>query len=76
LVHREWYGAWAPNVGLRLTAEQVADGIREREIGDKRVAYAVTDPAIFAEDGRFEHAGTGPYPAPSVSAGDHILPAS
>jgi hypothetical protein len=39
------------NVGLRLSAEQVVDGIKEREIGDERVAYAVVNPAIFAEDG-------------------------
>jgi hypothetical protein len=33
--YRELYGAVGPNVGLRLSAEQVADMIREREIGDK-----------------------------------------
>jgi terminase large subunit-like protein len=51
VLYREWYGASAPNVGLRLTAEQVADGIRERELGDEPVAYGVADPAIFASDG-------------------------
>ena len=29
--YREWYGAKSANVGLKLTAEQVAAGIRERE---------------------------------------------
>ena len=48
--YREWYGASAPNVGLKLTAEEVADGIKKRESGDK-VAYGVIDPAAFAEDG-------------------------
>lgn len=52
--YREWYGcadsATAPNVGLKLTAEEVADGISEREAGDK-IAYGVLDPAAFARDG-------------------------
>lgn len=49
--YREWYGASAPNVGLKLTAEQVAQGIIDREKGDPRLSYAVLDPAAFAEDG-------------------------
>lgn len=49
--YREWYGSnGTPNVGLRLTAEEVAQGIREREEGDK-ITYAVIDPAAFAQDG-------------------------
>lgn len=48
--YREWYGAVSPNVGQRLTAEQVADGIVEREKGEK-IAYGVMDPAAFASDG-------------------------
>jgi hypothetical protein len=48
--YREWYGASAPNVGLRLTAEEVADGIVSRETGEK-IAYGVLDPAAFAQDG-------------------------
>lgn len=50
--YREWYGmrAGAPNVGLKLTAEAVADGIKERETGDK-ISYGVLDPAAFAQDG-------------------------
>jgi hypothetical protein len=49
--YREWYGASAPNVGLRMTVEQVALGIREREIGDEAITYGVLDPACFAADG-------------------------
>lgn len=48
--YREWYGCSEPNVGLRMTAEEVADGIREREKDDAPVS-GVADPAIFAEDG-------------------------
>lgn len=56
--YREWYGASAPNMGLKLTAEAVADGIVEREIhepkgidGEPAVQYGVLDPAAFASDG-------------------------
>lgn len=48
--YREWYGASAPNTGLRLTAEEVADGIVARE-RDEKVTYGVLDPAAFAQDG-------------------------
>jgi hypothetical protein len=44
--YREWYGASAPNVGIRITAEQVADGIKDREAGEK-IGYGVIDPAAF-----------------------------
>lgn len=50
LRYREWYGASGPNKGLKLTTEQVAAGILERDEGDK-IVYSVADPAIFAEDG-------------------------
>ncbi|HEX5261944.1 MAG TPA: terminase family protein, partial [Phenylobacterium sp.] len=49
--YREWYGASAPNVGLKMTAEEVAAGIVSREtIDGKReyVAYGILDPAAFA----------------------------
>lgn len=59
--YREWYGAQRdsigrtiPNTGLRMTAEQVADGIIDLERGDvtgKRTMAGVADPSIFAEDG-------------------------
>lgn len=48
--YREWYGASGPNVGLKLTAEQVAAGIKEREVGE-HIAYRVADPACWKEDG-------------------------
>lgn len=47
---REWYGASAPNVGLKLTAEEVARGIKAKEAGET-IAYGVLDPAAFAVDG-------------------------
>lgn len=52
--YREWYGAKSPNVGLKLTVEQVAQGIIERQGGtDKEVGidYGVADPSMWAEDG-------------------------
>ena len=59
--YREWYGAQRdgsgatiPNTGLRLTAEEVADGIAQRERGDitgNRTMGGVADPAIFSQDG-------------------------
>lgn len=49
--YREWYGAKGADEGLRLTVEQVAEGIRERENKDERIVYSVADTAIFTEDG-------------------------
>lgn len=61
ICYREWYGApkddagnSIPNTGLRLTAEEVADGIAKMEQGDitgNRTMSGVADPAIFSEDG-------------------------
>lgn len=49
--YREWYGSSGKtNEGLRLTAEQVAAGVLERERGEA-ISYGVADPSIFAEDG-------------------------
>ena len=48
--YREWYGSSKPNVGLKLYAEVVADGIVSRETKGE-VSYGVLDPAAFAEDG-------------------------
>lgn len=48
--YREWYGASSPNVGLKLTAEEVAAGIVERERGET-IAYGVLDPSAFRQDG-------------------------
>ena len=49
--YREWYGAKSANVGLKLTAEQVSQGIRDLEAAGEEISYSVADPAIFAEDG-------------------------
>jgi len=48
--YREWYGASGINKGLKMTADLVALGIREREIHE-RIRYGVADPAIFIRDG-------------------------
>lgn len=49
--YREWYGCSEPNVGLKMTAEQVGAGIREREAHDPEITGGVLDPAAFAQDG-------------------------
>lgn len=52
LKYAEWYGAKAPNVGLKLTAVEVASGILEREkLMGHLVSYGVADPSIFIRDG-------------------------
>ncbi|MDE2106906.1 MAG: terminase family protein [Patescibacteria group bacterium] len=61
ICYREWYGARrdaagavVPNQGLRMTVEEVADGIVEREREDyygNRSMGGVADPAIFAQNG-------------------------
>ena len=56
--YREWYGAKEPDVGLRLTAEEIVDGIKSREYEGERalIRYTVVDPAMFSEDGGPSHA--------------------
>lgn len=51
VMYREWYG-WngSPNKGCRMMAEEVGEGIREREDGE-RIDDEVLDPAAFASDG-------------------------
>jgi hypothetical protein len=52
--YREWYGSTDPasgGKGLKLTAEQVADGLIDREKDDPRLAYGVLDPSTFKVDG-------------------------
>jgi hypothetical protein len=55
--YREWYGSSSPNIGLRLTADEVAAGIKEREPKDEngkpleKITYSVIDPAAYAQDG-------------------------
>lgn len=48
--YREWYGAEGPNKGLKMTADLVAQGIVQREKGE-RIRYGAADPAIFTRDG-------------------------
>lgn len=49
--YREWYGmAEKTNVGLKLPANLVAEGILRRELTD-RIRYGVADPSIFANNG-------------------------
>lgn len=51
LKYREWYGcSGQPNVGLKMDAEPVADGINFREHGEI-IRYGVADPSIFVRDG-------------------------
>jgi hypothetical protein len=50
--YREWYGSTGvPNEGLKLTAEQVGEGISAKEKSDPPMSYAVADPAAFSQDG-------------------------
>lgn len=48
----EWYG-WngKPNVGLKMPANLVAQGICIRELGFPRMSYGVADPSIFSNNG-------------------------
>jgi len=48
--YREWYGAKSADVGLKMTANEVSQGIIERS-GNEHFDYDVADPAIFSEDG-------------------------
>jgi len=48
---QEWYGSSGkPNVGLKMPASSVAQGIVRRDEGMK-IAYGVADPSIFANNG-------------------------
>jgi hypothetical protein len=49
--YREWYGASAPNEGLKLTAEDVARGILGKETEAEHKIQGVLDPSAFKEDG-------------------------
>ncbi len=49
--YREWYGAKEPNVGLKMTVEQVAHGILDRSPKEERIAYTICDPAMRIADG-------------------------
>lgn len=48
----EWYGASGPNKGLKLPAEAVAAGIRDKERALGRpIRYGVADPSIYIQNG-------------------------
>jgi hypothetical protein len=51
--YREWYGMVQdkPNMGLKLHAEKVGEGLWEREQGDPKLKYGALDPSAFKEDG-------------------------
>jgi len=53
--YREWYGCkeGKPNTGLKMTAEEVGQGIVDREIAGEagKIQDSVLDPAAFAQDG-------------------------
>lgn len=51
--YREWYGADKQGHGLKLTAEEIAEGIKAKEINDPKdsIVYGVLDPAAFSSDG-------------------------
>jgi Terminase large subunit, T4likevirus-type, N-terminal len=52
IAYREWYGCRVPNEGLKMTAKEVALGIKQREDGDGVSETAsVIDPATFIADG-------------------------
>jgi Terminase large subunit, T4likevirus-type, N-terminal len=48
--YKEWYGASEPNVGLKLSAEEVAVGISQRSVAE-RFSYSVADPSCWKVDG-------------------------
>ena len=49
--YREWYGAKEPNVGLKMTGEEVARGILERTPKSEKIDYTIVDPSVFIADG-------------------------
>lgn len=55
--YREWYGCvkGKPDTGLKMTAKEVAIGIKSREEAET-IAYGVLDPAAFSQDGGPSHA--------------------
>lgn len=51
--YREWYGADAQGKGLKLKAEDIAEGIKIKELNDPKdsITYGVLDPSAFSSDG-------------------------
>lgn len=57
--YREWYGAKKEKsmwVGLKLTTEEVAKGIKDRQETKEVIDLSVIDPSAFKEDGGPSHA--------------------
>lgn len=57
VMYREWYGVsvdkdrrFVPDKGVKMTAQEVGKGVKERDAEDA-IAYGVLDPAAFSEDG-------------------------
>lgn len=52
VVYREWYG-WngKPNEGCKMIADDVSQGILDREDRDEKITFSVADPSIFKRDG-------------------------
>jgi hypothetical protein len=57
VMYREWYGIaldehgkFKPDVGLKLDAQTVGRGVRQRDYDDN-IDYGVLDPAAFSQDG-------------------------
>ncbi|MEI5604278.1 hypothetical protein, partial [Streptomyces brasiliscabiei] len=54
IAYREWYGSKPGgeiNVGLKMTAEEVAEGIKKREDKREHLDMSVIDPSAYKEDG-------------------------
>ena len=55
VVFREWYGGQLNNsgryIGLKLTAEEVAEGIQDRQASGEEVNDSIIDPAAWAQNG-------------------------
>lgn len=52
VIYREWYGSTGePNVGLKMDAARVAQGVAARTPKDEAITYSVLDPACFKFDG-------------------------
>lgn len=51
--YREWYAqkSIGSNEGVKLTAEQIAEGIKERTPEGERIAYTTANPEIFRSKG-------------------------
>lgn len=53
IMYREWYGnrQGQHNIGLKMDAEDVANGILALDHGDPHITYSVLDPSAFSQDG-------------------------